>query len=58
MTRWIASAARLGRQEEAATIVEYTLLMVFVAMACVTAVANFGSAVSGLFRQALNGFGH
>ena len=48
----------LWQSEAAATLVEYALMMVLVAMACVTAISTFGNAVTGLFQRAIAGFGH
>lgn len=56
MTRWAELSVKLRSSEDAATVVEYTLMMIFVALSCAAAVTNFGSALSGLFRRAINGF--
>jgi len=58
MARWWAGAVKLWCREDAATVVEYTLVMVLIAAACFTAVANFGSALAGLFHRAVNSFPH
>ncbi len=58
MARWWAEIVKLWRREDGATMVEYTLMMVLIAAACFAAVANFGSALAGLFQRAVNGFPH
>ncbi len=58
MARWCKVAVKLGSDEAAATLVEYTLMMLFVAAACVAAVTTFGSAIASLFQRAVNGFPH
>lgn len=56
MTRWLLLAGKLLRSDSAATMVEYAILMAFVAAACVSAVTTFGSAISALFQKAVGGF--
>ncbi len=56
MSWWLDRACKLLRGETAATMVEYTLLMVFIGLACAVAVTNFGTALRGLFQRAVNGF--
>lgn len=48
-----AGRFRLG--EDGATMVEYALLLSFVAMACVVAVTALGQSLIGPFQQAING---
>lgn len=45
---------RLWLGENGATIVEYVLLLMFVAMACFAAVATFGNSLHRPFQQAVN----
>ncbi len=56
MASFMTMAANLCRREEAATLVEYTLMMILVAASCVAAVTSFGSAVGSLFQRAVNAF--
>ena len=58
MARLLKIAVALGRQDDAATIVEYTLMMMLVAASCYAAVTSFGSAISGLIQRAVNAFPH
>lgn len=46
----------LRRSEAAATMVEYALMMLLVALACVAAVSSLGETVGGLLQRALVGF--
>jgi len=46
---------RLWFGEQGATMVEYVLLLMFVAMACFTAVTLFGQSLVGPFQSAKNG---
>ena len=48
----VAMAPRTLRDDGAA-LVEYSLLVTFIAMVCVLAVAAFGTAVAGLFSVTL-----
>lgn len=56
MTRCLRAVARLCAGEEAATLVEYTLVMMLVAAACVAALGTFATALSGLLTRAINVF--
>ena len=58
MIRWKRLAEVLRRRDEAATMVEYTFLMMLIASACAVAVSSFGSALLGLFNKAVNAFPH
>jgi Flp pilus assembly pilin Flp len=44
---------RLG--EDGATMVEYALLIAFVAMACIVAVTALGTSLAGPFQKAVSG---
>ena len=46
---------KLWRGEEGATVVEYVLLIMLVALACFAAVAALGVSLSGPFQHAVNG---
>ena len=57
----MAKTLRFAREfwlgEEGATVVEYVLMIVFVATACFAAVAAFGVSLAGLFQRAVGGLG-
>jgi len=42
------------RDEQGATMVEYALLLAFIAVVCVGAVKTLGTAISGKFQNAAN----
>jgi Flp pilus assembly pilin Flp len=45
----IHSSRQIARQRRGATMVEYALLLLFIALACFVAVGELGSTVIGLF---------
>ena len=51
MARWWKMACKLLLEEEAATLVEYTLMMILIAASCFAAVSSFGSAISRLLQK-------
>jgi Flp pilus assembly pilin Flp len=55
MRKGLEFAAKLCFDEEAATIVEYTLLIMFVAMACFAAIATLGTSLKGPFQNVTSG---
>ncbi len=55
MLRRPGFAGRLRLGEDGATMLEYALLLGFVAMACVVAVSALGQSLIGPFQQAANG---
>ena len=55
MTKALEFASKLWLGEEGATVVEYVLMIMFVAMACFVAVASLGTALAGSFQHAVNG---
>jgi pilus assembly protein Flp/PilA len=44
------------KDEEGATMVEYALMIVFIALVCITVVGLLGSQVSGVFENVRAGF--
>ena len=56
MGRLIDFARRLRDEERAATLVEYTLMILVIAMAGFVSVASFGASVLGLIQEAVTGF--
>ncbi len=55
MRNCLRFAGKLASDEDAATMVEYTLMIMFVAMACFAAVSAFGTSLKGPFQNATNG---
>lgn len=47
---------RFFRNEEGVTMVEYALMLGFIAAVCVAVVGTLGTAVEGLFRSVIPGF--
>jgi Flp pilus assembly pilin Flp len=48
-------AGWLRHDEDGATMLEYALILTFVAMVCVVAVTALGLSLSGPFQTAING---
>jgi pilus assembly protein Flp/PilA len=48
----MSSLYRFIKKEDGATMVEYALMIAFVALACVAAVTALGGSVSALFQNA------
>jgi pilus assembly protein Flp/PilA len=48
-------AGRLRHAEDGATMLEYALVLAFVAMVCVVAVTALGQSLSGPFKSAITG---
>jgi Flp pilus assembly pilin Flp len=55
MSRCLEFARELWCDENAATMVEYTLMIMLIAMACFAAVASFGTALKTPFQNVTNG---
>lgn len=55
MSKRPGSAGRLGHGEDGATMLEYVLLIGFVALTCVVAVSALGQSLKGPFQSAING---
>ncbi len=51
MSKFIAGAKKFYQGEEAATMVEYGLMLALIAVACILAATFLGDAVSGLFTE-------
>ena len=47
----MSTVRRLLQAEEGASLVEYALLVMFIALACVTAVTALGLSVNGVFSN-------
>jgi pilus assembly protein Flp/PilA len=53
MTRFIAKVWKfISRQDEGATMVEYALLLVLVALVCLAAITVLGTKISSMFASA------
>ena len=48
-------AGSLRHDDDGATMLEYALILAFVAMVCVVAVTALGLSLSGPFQSAING---
>ena len=55
MAKLLGFARRFRDDERAATMVEYTLMLLFLAMACFVSVAALGASLTGLIQEAVNG---
>jgi Flp pilus assembly pilin Flp len=55
MAKMSGFAGRLRHSEDGATMLEYALILAFVAMLCVVAVTALGQSLSGPFQSAVNG---
>ncbi len=55
MTSRKGPARRPGAGEDGATMLEYALMLAFVAIVCVAAVATLGQQLAPSFQQAING---
>ena len=55
MVHLVAFARKLRDGEDAATAVEYILMLLFLAMAIFSAVAAFGNSLIAPFQKAANG---
>ena len=55
MGKALEFASKLWLGEEGATVVEYVLMIMFVAMLCFAAVSALGQSLVGSFQHAVNG---
>jgi Flp pilus assembly pilin Flp len=55
MERYLEFFSRVVREEEGQDLVEYAILLAFIALACVTAVTALGTSISGLLGKVGNG---
>ncbi len=55
MTSRKGPSRRPGAGEDGATMLEYALMLAFVAILCVAAVAALGQSLAPSFQQAING---
>ena len=55
MGRFLGLARRLRDDEAAATMAEYTLMILVIAMACFVSVSALGASLVGLIREAIVG---
>ena len=51
MERFVEFFNRVVREEEGQDLVEYAILLAFIALACVVAVTALGTSISGLFGK-------
>jgi pilus assembly protein Flp/PilA len=51
MAKFIAGAKKFYQGEEAATMVEYGLMVALIAVACIVAVGTLGTAIKDLFTN-------
>jgi pilus assembly protein Flp/PilA len=55
MERYVEFFSRVVREEEGQDLVEYAILLAFIALACVAAVTALGTSISGLLGKVGNG---
>ena len=53
---WLAARTKAGDDERGASLVEYALLVGFIAVVCVMAVTLLGTATSANYSSTANGF--
>jgi pilus assembly protein Flp/PilA len=51
MDRYVEFFSRVVREDEGQDLVEYAILLAFIALACVVAVTALGTSISGLFGK-------
>jgi pilus assembly protein Flp/PilA len=51
MERYVEFFSRVVREEEGQDLVEYAILLAFIALACVVAVTALGTSISGLLGK-------
>jgi Flp pilus assembly pilin Flp len=56
MAKWHGFVKKFWHEEVAATMLEYVIIIGFVASLCVVTVGSLGVTVLGLFQKAINGF--
>jgi pilus assembly protein Flp/PilA len=50
MSKLVATASKLVREEEGASLAEYGLLLALIAVVCIAAVTTLGTSVKGIFN--------
>jgi pilus assembly protein Flp/PilA len=56
MKKALAITARLWKNEDGATMVEYGFMLALIALVCIAAVTLLGTNVSAMFNQVAGGF--